>query len=413
MSAQPQLQRPPRLGPSGRTGGPLKIAVVVHGRFHAFDLARELLARGHDVTLLTNYPGWAAEPFGISRRRVRSFTLHGVLVRALGRLSAASRRRAPDALPHALFGRWAARELARERWDIIHPFSGIAEELLREPRLAGTPKLLMRGSAHIRTQDRLLAEEERRTGAALERPSHWMIAREQREYALADQIVVLSSFARDSFRAEGVAAAKLAVLPLGVDTGAFRPDSKVVEERCRRILAGEPLRVLYVGALSFQKGMWDLATLAAQLDSAQFSIGLVGAVSPEIGALEPTLRRHATLTPALPQRELPQHYAQGDIFCFPTIQDGFAMVLTQAQAGGLPIIATTNCAGPDLIREGETGWVVPIRSPEAFAQRLSWCADHREELATMVRRVYDSFRPRDWAAVAADFERICGMPQAA
>lgn len=44
----------------------MKIAIVVHGRFDAFDLARALIARGHDVTLFTNYPGWAVEPFGIS-----------------------------------------------------------------------------------------------------------------------------------------------------------------------------------------------------------------------------------------------------------------------------------------------------------------------------------------------------------
>lgn len=61
----------------------MKIAIVVHGRFDAFDLARALIARGHDVTLFTNYPGWAVEPFGISKMYVRSFVLHGVGVRVL------------------------------------------------------------------------------------------------------------------------------------------------------------------------------------------------------------------------------------------------------------------------------------------------------------------------------------------
>jgi glycosyltransferase involved in cell wall biosynthesis len=83
------------------------------------------------------------------------------------------------------------------------------------------------------------------------------------------------------------------------------------------------------------------------------------------------------------------------------------LVLAQAAASGLPILTTTNCAGPDLIREGKTGWVLPIRSPEAFIERLRWCDSHREELAAMVRRIYTEFKPRDWADVAADFETLC------
>ena len=60
----------------------LKIAVVIHGRFHGFDLVRELLHRGHDVTLFTNYPIWAVERFGVLRDCVRNFWWHGVLTRA-------------------------------------------------------------------------------------------------------------------------------------------------------------------------------------------------------------------------------------------------------------------------------------------------------------------------------------------
>jgi len=61
----------------------MKIAIAVHGRFEAFDLARELVRRGHKVRLLTNYPRWAVRRFGVPGECVRSFWLHGVLSRAL------------------------------------------------------------------------------------------------------------------------------------------------------------------------------------------------------------------------------------------------------------------------------------------------------------------------------------------
>jgi hypothetical protein len=60
-----------------------------------------------------------------------------------------------------------------------------------------------------------------------------------------------------------------------------------------------------------------------------------------------------------------------------------------------------------LVREGQTGWVLPIRSPQAFIERLRWCDGHREELAAMVEYLYTSYKPRDWSDVASDFERMC------
>ncbi len=385
----------------------LKIAIVVHGRFHAFDLARGLLERGNDVTLLTNYPRWAAEQFGIPKRRVRTFWPHGVLSRAAWKLQGLGLATYPEARLHLMFGRWADRELAQQRWDVVHTWSGVSEEIHHDFSEQPPLKLMMRGSSHIRTQARLLENEEKRTGMLQERPSEWIIAREEREYRLAERIVVLSSFALDSFVSQGVPRDKLAVLPLGASLEAFRPSPDVAEARRRRIIAGQPLRVLYVGALSFRKGLWDLAAVIEALSGKGFEFRCVGPCAPEAGPLVARLGERATFVPKLRQRELPSEYAWGDVFIFPTIEDGYAVVLAQAAASGLPILTTTNCAGPDLIHEGVTGWVVPISSSQALIDRLRWCDSHPAALADMADRVYTEFQPRDWDDVAADFERLC------
>jgi glycosyltransferase involved in cell wall biosynthesis len=361
-----------------------------------------LLAGGHDVTVFTNYPAWAVSRFGVPPARVRSFTTHGILTRSV-----------PPALSgvtesslHSLFGRWAAREVDKESWDIIHCWSGVSEELLTmRPRKGLT--LLMRGSAHIATQSRLLREEATRTGVALDQPSAWMIERELREYALADRIVVLSTFARETFEQEGVPADKLSTLPLGVDVGAFRPSAEVVAERQRRILSGAPLQVLYVGALSYQKGLFDLGRVVDALSGDNFRFTLVGPMTRESAHIVSTLRGKAEIVGKVPQAELPRLYERSDLFLFPTIQDGFAMVLTQAKAAGLPILTTWNSAGTDLITSDVDGWILPIRDSLAFERRLTWCDEHRDVLAEMTQRVYDQFQPRDWATVAADFDEIC------
>lgn len=383
----------------------LKIAIVVHGRFHAFDLARALLTQGHDVTLFTNYPKWAVARFGIDPAHVRSLWLHGVAERAFQRAERYGLQ-FPEARLHQWFGRWAARSVPLEKWDAILSWSGISEELLLALEGRSDLVFLTRGSAHIRTQSRLLLEEEERTKAPLNRPRPWMIAREEREYALADHILVLSSFARNTFIAEGISSEKLRVTPLGVDTTAFRPDRQIVEARCRRILEGQPLRILYTGSRSFQKGMWDMVELVQKLYSEGFRFRLVGASPMETQRIIHTLAEKVELVPSQPQEKLPEQYAWGDIYLFPTIQDGFAVVLTQATASALPIIATTNCSAPDFIREGQSGWIVPIRDPDAIIERLRWCDNYRMELVKMVRDIYDNSEPYTWLDSARDFVQV-------
>lgn len=385
----------------------MKIAIVVHGRFDAFDLARELLRRKHEVTVFTNYPRWAAGRFHIPRDRIRSFWFHGLLSRLADFFHRAVRLPYPEAPLHQLFGHWAAREVAKERWDVIHCWSGVSKEILSCGDTRPSLKLLMRASTHIREQAKILEEEEKRTHIPLDRPSPWMIAREESEYALADAIRVLSRFAYQSFLNQGIPREKLRLIPSGTPFKLFRPPPEVVEARCKRIQSGSPLRVLYVGSISMRKGMWDMAVILKRLREEKFKFRLIGPLAVEGKNLLPELRQGAELISKQPQHQLPECYAWGDLFLFPTIEDGFPQVLVQAQASALPILTTPHSSGPDLVQGGNTGWILPVRSPEAFVDRLKWCDTHREELAQMVRRIYHEYRSRDWSEAAADFESIC------
>jgi glycosyltransferase involved in cell wall biosynthesis len=358
--------------------------------------------------VFTNYPKWAVKRFEVPPERVRSFWQHGVLSRAAWKLAQHSGRGYSEAWFHTVFGRWAGARLAKESWDVVHPWSGVAEEALRA--LEGTPtlRMLMRCSSHIRTQARLLQEEEARTGAPQDHPDPWTVAREEREYALADKIVVLSTFSYNSFIAEGEPPERLALMLPGSRLTAFRPTPEVVEARCRRILAGEALRVLNVGTFSMRKGMWDMAAVIRALQGERFTFRFVGPEAADARDLAAALRPLAEFVPKQPQSALPGLYAWGDVFVLPTIEDGFAFVLAQAAAAALPILTTPNGAGSDVVRESHNGWLQPIRDPQAFIDRLRWCEANREEVAAMVRRTYDArVRLRDWSDLAEDFGAQC------
>lgn len=384
----------------------MRIAIVVPGRFHAFELAAGLLRRGHEVGIFTNYPGWLVERFERTLKEVRSCLPHAILSRAANSLPSAALRQYCFSRSYVVFGHWVARQVRLGSWDCVHCYSGASKELLENLQTSGTPSLLFRGSAHIRTQARLLREESERTGTSVEEPGNWMVEREEREYRLATKIITLSSFARDTFAAEGIPPERVAVVPLGVSAGQFRASEAAVEERRRRILSGAPLRILFVGTLSMQKGCWDLAQMMQRLPAGRFEWRLIGAVTPEVRGLLPALRKHAEVLPQQPHHTMHEWYAGADLFVLPTIQDGFAAVLAEAQANSLPVLTTTNSAGPDLIRHGDNGWVLPIRCAEAFVTCLRWADEHRPELAEMVQRIHQNGQPRSWDEVAADFEAV-------
>jgi glycosyltransferase involved in cell wall biosynthesis len=383
----------------------LKVALVVHGRFHGFDLARAMIARGHDVTVLTNYPHWATRRFGLADENVRSYVLHGLTARMLDRAQHMLPSVDLTAMPHKMFGKWAADQVKSQSWDLVHVFSSVAEEILAAPRTSRL-RTVVRGSSHILTQARLLEEEAARTGEDVEHPSPWTIAREQREYRLADAVIVLSTFAKDSFVAEGFPEDRLYLLRLGVDTTRFRPKPETVEKRRARILAGEPLRVIMVGAMAARKGALDFVDMVNALPRDRFRFQVLGVVTGDGMKYKNAVADRVEFAGRRPQAELPRWYADADIFVFPTIEDGFAVVLAQANANALPIITTTNCSGPDILKSPQSGWVVPIRSGKDMAERLLWCDSHRGEVAAMVSHLYETHTPRTWNDVAMDFEQM-------
>jgi glycosyltransferase involved in cell wall biosynthesis len=391
----------------------VKIAIIVHGRFHAFDMARELIELGHDVRLLTNYPRQWPARFGVPASHVRSFALHGIVSRLAHRAGAAvGRDKLGEAVLHRWFSRWAAGVLRRDPADAAHCFTGVAEEVLRDRHGRDTIRTIVRGSSHIRVQRRILDDEERRTGRVIDKPSDWMVAREEREYALADLIITMSTFARQSFLAEGVPAAKVVLVPLGVRPALFQVDAPDALARDARIRAGARLRVLTVGTFSLRKGAWDYVDVARRLQG-RMDFVFRGDVSADAAPLRREAEGLIRFEPRVPEARLREDYRSADVFYFPTLEDGYAAVLAQAAAAGLPILATTNCGAADFVREEEDGWILPIRRPDLAEARLDWCDRHREALAQVAEAAARPKPSRDWRDRATTLVQVFEQCQAA
>jgi glycosyltransferase involved in cell wall biosynthesis len=111
--------------------------------------------------------------------------------------------------------------------------------------------------------------------------------------------------------------------------------------------------------------------------------------------LDKALEKHHWI-PALAHDQILQLMRTHDALVFPSLSDGFGMVLTEALSQGLPVIATHNSCGPDIIEEGGTGFVVPIRDAQAIAEKLELLDLDRDRLDAMKRAAFESMCRRGW-----------------
>ena len=101
--------------------------------------------------------------------------------------------------------------------------------------------------------------------------------------------------------------------------------------------------------------------------------------------------------PSVPHVSLNEYYSTATVFVFPSLVEGFGLVLLEAMACGIPIITTPNTAGPDIITDGVEGFIIPIRGVEALKEKIEWCYSHPEELAEMGRAARQKAKQLTWA----------------
>jgi glycosyltransferase involved in cell wall biosynthesis len=257
----------------------------------------------------------------------------------------------------------------------VYTFNSAGLELLEAARERGFAGVMEQTIAPKQVEDALLAEEHARFPGWEAPPGANPYAgefstRERNEWSNAGLILCGSDFVREGIAEAGGPAHKCAVVPYGGD---FPPPP------AREPLRNRPLRALFVGSVSLRKGAPYLLQAAARLGSA-WQVRAVGPIQvTEPAAAE--LRRHLELTGPVPRSEVCRHFDWASVFVFPSICEGSATVCYEALAAGLPVITTPNAGS--VVRDGVDGFIVPIRNPEAIAEKLELLARDRELLAWM------------------------------
>jgi colanic acid/amylovoran biosynthesis glycosyltransferase len=204
----------------------------------------------------------------------------------------------------------------------------------------------------------------------------------QKLFATADAVTVNSDYARRQVESLGCPAARLHKLPVGLDPDAF-------PFRERALKSGEPVRILTVARLTEIKGHEFVVRAVAKLrelrGDVRYEIAGDGPLREELERLvaELGLRAAVTFHGACDSGEVQRLMAEAHLFVLASVsvagdQEGQGLVLQEAQAAGLPVVATNHGALPEGLVADQSGFLVPERNVDALAERLDYLVRHPE-----------------------------------
>lgn len=298
------------------------------------------------------------------------------------------------------FDRFVSRAL--EGGGIFQGVTGQCLESLEAARRKQSLTVLDVVTTHI---DDYLAHAERECRIFGIRPPHnsALQKRIRREYETADVIRVMSDHARQTFLERGFAPQRVHVIPPPFDASAF-PEAAP---------AGERFRVVFVGLLEPAKGFHYLVEAFRAVDDGGMELDLWGA--PGARPVNAYMQKHLSECPAIrlrpgsvAQTGYQEVYGKSHVLVLPSLADGFAYVVGEAMACGIPVIVTRTTGASQWVQDGVNGYVVPPSDSGAIAERLRHLRRHPDlartmgaaARATMRHLTMDEFRRRHTAMVA-------------
>jgi glycosyltransferase involved in cell wall biosynthesis len=279
--------------------------------------------------------------------------------------------------------------------DLIYGYEHACQRSFERAAELGMKRVLDMAAPHYSFTDAVLGEEARGLPEIV--TAQWKAtrplaevrnARKQAEFDTAQLVIANSSFTARTLLQTGYAPDKVRVVPLGAPP---------VDPSWRANPIAPVTRFLFAGSISPRKGAHHLlAAWRALGRTAGAELVLAGewALPERLGAQLPS---SVKVLGRVPQNELFALYRSASALVFPSVCDGFGMVVTEALAHGLPVITTHNVGASDLLRDGVNGWVLPVGDVDALVAKLTSCLEHPGDLRAMREHAEATAAAHPWS----------------
>ncbi|MBN1353349.1 MAG: glycosyltransferase family 4 protein [Candidatus Omnitrophica bacterium] len=273
-------------------------------------------------------------------------------------------------------------------------FWGFQGSCLRSLEAAGKRKITAIAefsNAHVTAAIRILEEEKIKNPEWADSINNlyfpkWYIERLKKEPLAADWCVVESEFAKKTLEEAGISSGKILVLPLGTDMKKFAFKRREIKK---------PFQILFVGGVGQRKGIKYLLDAYEKIKSENTKLKIIG---PVIGSGS-AFRRRSDLYEymgTLPHEEIVRQMHESDVLVLPSLVEGFGLVITEAMATGMPVIASRYSGAPEIIREGCDGFIIEPRDVNGMAARLEELAMRMEKTVEMGNNARERAEEFSW-----------------
>jgi D-inositol-3-phosphate glycosyltransferase len=315
-----------------------------------------------------------------------------------------------DYLPDFACGVQRYRALTGASYDVIHSHYWLSGRL-------GTLFAEHWGVPLVSMFHTLAQLKNRVAESAAEREQDVRFEIERRTMAGSDRVVAATEIDRQQILRHYGPLAPISVIPGGVDLSVFRPLGRS-EPRTSLGWPDDERVLLFVGRIQRLKGLEILLRAFALLADVNGRVVIVGGQkgtheSREIARLQHLAVRlgiseRCTFVGAVPHSELPLYYSAADVTVMPSSYESFGLVAVESLACGTPVVATRVGGLTSIVRDGETGLLVPWRDAQLFADSLRRLLADDTLRARMATHARESVLEYGWERIADEHLALYG-----
>lgn len=250
----------------------------------------------------------------------------------------------------------------------VYSFEDFAVQSFRKAKSLGIKNLYDLPIGYWRESHRLLKIEQEKwpewastlTGF---NDSEKKLKQKDEELQLADAIFVASSFTAKTLKSYPGQLAPIHIIPYGFPPVTKNKKNYAQPSKTRR------LKLLFVGGLTQRKGIANLFAAVSTLEK-HVQLTILGyKASNNCKPLNAGLAKHNWI-PTLSNDKVLELMRESDVLIFPSLFEGFGLVITEAMSQGTPVITTDRTAGPDLITHNKDGWLIEAGSTKALRDQI-------------------------------------------